>query len=57
MTNEQVIKQLEDSYNEYKGSNEAILDAAFYISIEFSKLKQEIDKLKSKLQVYEQAIY
>ena len=57
MTNEQVIKQLEDSYNEYKGSNEAILDAAFYISIEFSKLKQEIDKLKSKLQVYEQALY
>lgn len=57
MTNEEIIEQLENSFNEYKGSNEAILDAAFYISIEFSKLKEEISALKAKLEVYRQAIH
>jgi len=39
MTKEQIIEQLETSLNEYKGLNEAIDDAAFYIAAEFDKLK------------------
>lgn len=42
MTKEEIIEQIENSFNEYKGSNEAIDDAAFYIASEFEKkeLKQ-----------------
>lgn len=40
MTKEQIIEQINDSLNEYKGSNEAIDDAAFYIAAEFDKLNE-----------------
>ena len=42
MKKEQIIEQLETSLNEYKGLNEAIDDAAFYIAAEFDKLKDYI---------------
>lgn len=42
MTQEEIIEQIEKSLNEYKGLNEAILDAAFYIAAEFDKLKAQI---------------
>jgi phosphoserine aminotransferase len=37
MTQEQIIEQIEQSFSEYKGSNEAVLDASHYISKEFEK--------------------
>ena len=40
MTKEEIIEQIHNSLNEYKGINEAIDDAAFYIDAEFYKLKQ-----------------
>lgn len=37
MTKEQIIEVIENSLNEYKGLNEAIDNAAFYISADFEK--------------------
>jgi hypothetical protein len=38
MSKEQIVEQIEKSFNEHKGTNEAIDDAAFYIA---AKFKQE----------------
>lgn len=40
MSKEEIIEQIEKSFTEYKGTNQAIDDAAFYIADEFDKLKK-----------------
>ncbi len=41
MNKQQIIEQIEKSFSEYKGTNEAIDDAAFYIEAEFNKLTRQ----------------
>jgi hypothetical protein len=60
MTQEQIIEQIEQSFSEHKGSNEAILDASYYISKEFEKVigllkiaKQDIADLTGLADGYE----
>ena len=40
MKQQEIIDLIDNSFNEYKGSNEAILNAAFYIEAEFNKAKE-----------------
>lgn len=42
MTKEQIIEQIIKSLNEYKGFNEGIDDASFYIADEFDKIKETL---------------
>lgn len=57
MTQQEIIDLINESFNEYKGSNEAILNAAFYIEAEFNKINQE-NSIKNcfKLQISTQTI-
>ena len=41
MTQQEIIDQLVKSYNEKTGSNEAMLDAAFFIEAEFRKVEKQ----------------
>ena len=49
MSKEEIIEQIEKSFNEKKGTNEAIDDAAFYIEAEFNKMRAQILLLKADL--------
>jgi hypothetical protein len=49
MSKEEIISQIEKSFSEYKGTNEAIDDAAFYIEYEFNKMRAQILLLKADL--------
>ena len=51
MTQEKIIEQIEQSFNNYTGSNEAILDASHYIAAEFDVLKNFINKISNSILV------
>ena len=58
MIKEQIIEVIENSFNEYKGSNEAIDNAAFYIAAEFEKKEKEVmDFSKFALWYYNDSLY
>ena len=47
MTQERIIEQIEQSFSEHTGSNEAILDASYYISKEFEKYTHFIEQISN----------
>jgi hypothetical protein len=55
MTKEAIIKQIEKSFNEYTGSNEAIDDAAFYIAAEFDKAKETLYTEEQVIKIVEKS--
>ena len=45
MTKEEIIDQINKSFSEHKGTNEAIDDAAFYIAAKFEEYAHQQQKV------------